>query len=152
MCPRCRSLDRELADKTKLKDPSADWSDLRVMRADTMEVPTTSEDMQTNSLSAVEMAQLTAKLNLFKVKLDHERSSWKFHQLAVKKYEDDKHISETQWREAGSTCHSVVCPSTSCLLTHEFTSCVCLSGVPRLAGPGCDGTHEPLLPDGMPRE
>ena len=47
----------------------------------------------------MEVAQLTAKLNLLKVRLEQERATWKFHLIAMRKYEDDKHISETHWRE-----------------------------------------------------
>ena len=67
-------MDKELVDKVKLKDPAANWEDLRVMRSDTCEVQCSAVDDAT-SASSLEAAQMNAKFNLMKMKLEWERSS-----------------------------------------------------------------------------
>ena len=68
-------MDKELVDKVKLKDPAANWEDLRVMRSDTCEVLHCSVVDDAASASSLEAAQMNAKFNLMKMKLERERSS-----------------------------------------------------------------------------
>lgn len=84
-----------------MKDPKADWADLRIMRNDQTDV----QVMQVcnSSLSNLELAQLTAKLNVLKMKLECERANWKLHLSAVRQYEEGQHIAQTAWREDGAS-------------------------------------------------
>ena len=82
----------------KLKDPAANWEDLRVMRSDTCEVQCSAVDDA--SASSLEAAQMGAKFNIMKMKLERERATWKLHLAAVRRFKEEEHVTQTTCWEA----------------------------------------------------